>query len=56
MPTATYEVRRAHSAVVDLSKVELTVKSRTTTQVVVTVRAAGLALAAGTLLVVAHGG
>lgn len=53
MPTPTYTVRAAHSAVVDLTKVELTVKSRTTTQVVITVRATGLALAAGTLLVVA---
>lgn len=52
MPNSTYQYAVAHSAVVDLSKVTLEV-TRTTTTATIKVTATGLALAAGTLLVLA---
>lgn len=53
LPTNTYRVEAAHSAVVDLTKVTLEVTTKTTSSVTVKVTATGLALAAGTLVVVA---
>lgn len=53
LPSTTYRVALAHSAVVDLTKVVLEVTTKTTTSVTVKVTATGLALAAGTLFVVA---
>jgi hypothetical protein len=54
MPSATYDVDFAHSAVVSLSNVTFTNVVKTTTSVTVRVTATGLALAAGTLIVVAR--
>ena len=51
--TSTYAVHLAHSAVVNLATVTLTVKTKTTTAAVVNVKSNGVAIAAGTLLAVA---
>lgn len=53
MPDTTYRVEIAHSAVVSLANVTLAVTAKTTTNVTVKVTSVGLAVAAGTLLVVA---
>lgn len=53
MPDLTYRVEMAHSAVVTLAAGMLEVTAKTTTSVTVKVTAVGIALAAGTLLVVA---
>lgn len=53
MPNNTYTVAFAHSAVVNLATVSFTNVVKTTTAVTVRVNSVGLALVAGTLLVVA---
>lgn len=53
MPDTTYRVEMAHSAVVSLASGMLTETARTTTSVTIKVTAVGIALAAGTLVVVA---
>lgn len=53
MPDLTYRVEMAHSAVVSLASGMLTETARTTSNVTIKVTAVGVALAAGTLVVVA---
>lgn len=53
MPTATYRTRISHSAAVDLTKITISNVQRTTTAVTFTLTASGLALAAGTVVVLA---
>lgn len=52
MPTNTYTTQVAHSAVLNLATVKLEVVAKTTTTVSVKVTSVGVALAAGTLVVI----
>lgn len=55
MATSNYRVRISHSAAVDLTKISITNVQRATTAVTFTLTATGVALAAGTVVVLAVG-